>query len=151
MEQLLPPLPDPLRVGTTDVQVGALNVGQLMRVVQLFKGGKLDQLPADGDLLVWIEKLPDEMIELALIATGMRREDLEAASVEEFVTLLAAILEKNRDFFFRTLGPALRVLLSRVALVAGMLDGLIPSSSLSSTATGSPRSSGTPSGSSSAS
>lgn len=130
-EELLPPLPSEFKLGDRVIEVKALNMGQLLRVLELFKGGKLETLDASGDLFEWIEKLPDEMIGLVMIATGLTRDQMDELETDQFVNLLSAILEKNRDFFFRKLGPALRALLARVALVSGILGGSMPSSSSS--------------------
>lgn len=150
-ESILPPLPDKFQLGDRSIEVKALNMGQLLRVLDLFKGGKLEQLNASGDVLDWLEKLPEEMIALVMIATGLTREEMNELETDQFVLLLSAILEKNRDFFFRKLGPALRALLGRVALVAGILDGSMLSSFSSATGTRSTPSSATPGASSAAS
>lgn len=143
-DALIPPEPRTVPFAGSEVTVRVLTMGQVLRLVELFKGGKLEKLKADADLFDWIETFPEEMIGITMIAMEMKRDQVNAGSVEEFVHLLGEILDLNRDFFFRKIGPALRILIGKLALVAGLLDGPMPSRASSVTATASPASSATP-------
>lgn len=126
MTDIIEPLPSKVRILDREVEVRALKLGQLLAITQLFQGGKLANVKADSDLLDIIEALPEEMIQLASIATGLTREELGQAELDEFVMLCATILEKNRDFFARRLGPSLKALaaqLMKITAVAVVATG----------------------------
>lgn len=103
-----------------EIEVGPMTVDQILRVLKVFNGGKLDKMTADTSLVDLIEAFPDEMIAVAMIVTGLAREEIGQARTDEFVELLAAIIERNRDFFVRRLGPSLRHLLGELVSVAAM-------------------------------
>ncbi len=93
-------------------------MGQLLRAKSVFSGGKLDRLASNTDLLGAIDVLPDEFIELCLIATDLTRDEINSAQVDEFVFLCAEIVEKNHDFFVRRVGPSLQKLVGLLLKVA---------------------------------
>lgn len=119
---ILAPLPSKVRIAGLDreIEVHTLKMGQLMQVVKLFQGGKLANVKVGGDLLDIIEVLPDEMMQLAMIATGLTKDELNQAEVDEFVILVATILERNRDFFARKLGQSLKVLAAQLAKILAL-------------------------------
>lgn len=139
---MIPADPRVVRIGPDgqhEVTVRVLNIRQIAHLVELFKDGKLDKLSAGADVFELLEVLPGEMIGMVMISTALSREQLDEATADQFLELLSTILELNRDFFFRKIGPALRVLLAQVALVSGIrqtLDGSQPFSASSALDTG---------------
>lgn len=119
-DKLLAPLPDKVQILGREIEIHALKMGQLLQVVKVFEGGKLQNVQAGADLLDIIEALPEEMIQVAMIATNITREEIATAEVDEFVMLVATILEKNRDFFARRLGPSLKVLAAQLMKITAM-------------------------------
>ena len=117
---ILSPEPVTMTIAGREVTVAELTMDQVIKVVQVFKGGKLESLPADGDLLALIEAFPEEMMRVCMIATGITRDEIGKAKVDDFVNLCAAIIERNTDFFARRLGPSLKRLLGVLVKVAAM-------------------------------
>jgi hypothetical protein len=124
---IIPPQPDIVRIIGRDIEVRALTVGPLLRIKQLFAGGKLESLPAGADLWALFDALPDEMIDMVAIATGLTREEIDRAEVDEFVILCNAVLEKNQDFFVQRLGPSLKPFLAQLVTLANLAGGFQPS------------------------
>lgn len=128
-DNVLPADPSVVRVSGRDVSVGVLTMGQLLKVRKIFEGGKLESLAANVDLLGVIEAFPEEMMQVAMVATDLTQQELDDAGVDEFVFLCAEILEKNADFFARRLGPSLQKLLGQLVKVAALAGGFKRSSS----------------------
>lgn len=126
---IIPAPPSKIRIAGRDVSVGVLTMGQLLQTKNIFSGGKLERLSANTDLLGAIEVLPDEFIDLCLVATDLTRDEINAVQIDEFVLLCAEIVEKNHDFFVRRLGPSLKKLLGQLVKVAALAGGFKHSSS----------------------
>jgi hypothetical protein len=114
------PTPKVVRLGDREVAVGPLQVRQLLQMVKVFEGGKLASLNPKADLLDLIHDMPEEMIQVCMVACDARREEIDRLDVADFVTLCADIIEANRDFFARRIGPALQRLAGELIRVAQM-------------------------------
>ena len=141
------PLPDKFTVAGREVEIRALTMGSLMKIVKVLDAGKLQGMPIDADLVTFLEVMPEECIQIVCLATDITREEIDKVEVSDFVILLSAVLEKNKDFFVKRLGRSLQILLVRITEIA-VLAGSMPSNSLSLMDTGLLKSMTTPTGNS---
>lgn len=118
----LVPTPKRVKIGDREITVGPLNMGQLLAVRKVFSGGKLEKLASNADMLDLIDTLMDEMIEVVRIACDLDEASLHKLTGEEFIELCTAIIEGNRDFFVRWIGPALHRLMGELIRVAAMVQ-----------------------------
>lgn len=127
--EALVPTPKTVKLGEREVTIGPMNMGQILKVGKVFEGGKLAAIPANADLLTLIDAFPEEMIQVAMIVCDAKREEIDGLEVIDFVNLCADIIEGNRDFFARRIGPAMQRLLGELIRVATMVGaGSTPSS-----------------------
>lgn len=101
------------------------------KLTAVFRGLALEKLSGD-DLLAAILARVDEAKEFLALASDKPVEWIDELTGDEFFRLFAKVQEVNHDFFFLTLRRMMQA--ARAAEAAG-LDGPMPSSSLSPTAT----------------
>jgi hypothetical protein len=72
----------------------------------------------------------DSVIEAVSIATGIPRAELDTANLDEFMVLVADVIEVNRDFFTRRLAGQVTALASQATAATTSLGrGSTPSKS----------------------
>jgi hypothetical protein len=109
--EILGPTNNVAKFGGEEITVSPIRMGKLQAFTIAVKPIAQDLIAAlsgEGDLLATIEQHGDKLIEAVHIATGVPRETLEGAQIDEFITLAAAVVEVNADFFARRLLPAVR-------------------------------------------
>lgn len=93
------------------VEVKPITIGKLKpfaAAVRPIYGDVMAFIDGGGDFLDIIERDYDNLLQACMIATGVSRESLEAATLDEFTLLVATVLRVNADFFVRKLLPTLR-------------------------------------------
>ena len=92
-------------------EIRPLTVGQLPAMMRALRDVEMPStLDAHGlasQLPALIADNGEAIIQAAVIASGEARAVVESAALDEFVTLVAAIIEINSDFFVRTLLPVM--------------------------------------------
>ena len=110
-------------------EIRPLTVGQLPAMMRALRDVEMPStLDAHGlasQLPALIADNGEAIIQAAVIASGEARAVVESAALDEFVTLVAAIIEINSDFFVRTLLPAMTLKVERLRLRSA---GATPSS-----------------------
>lgn len=102
-----------------------IKVGKLPAFARAI-GPVFDALPGAGGTINFgalISEHGEAVIEAASLATGIPRAELDDAELDEFMELVAAIIEVNRDFFTRRVQGKVATIASR--MTAG--DGSTPS------------------------
>ena len=85
----------------------------------------------------------DELLRAVAIATGEPPEWLGELMPDELITLVAAVVEVNADFFVRRVLPTLNAAAATVQTTLAAMPGTMPSPSSAPTDTASPASSST--------
>ena len=110
-------------------EIRPLTVGQLPAMMRALRDVEMPStLDAHGlasQLPALIADNGEAIIQAAVIASGEARAGVESAALDEFVTLVAAIIEINSDFFVRTLLPVMTLQVERLRLRSA---GATPSS-----------------------
>lgn len=143
--EVLEPGARPVSFRGERLEIRPLPVGMIPRIIRTARPViddllKLDGLPEDGsDAMVGIvidllDKHAERFFEAVATAVGREQAWIESGNTAEFLGLVQALFEVNRDFFEQTLGPLLAV--ARAKARDGR--GPMPSSSSSSAGTPSP-------------
>lgn len=125
------------------LEIQPLTVGAVPKIVRLARPVidavlDLEALPDEhsGEMvnlaLDMIDKHGDALFQAVALAIGRDREFVEGGDIGDFVDLCKTLVEVNRDFFVRRLGP---LLAERARARSGSGDGKTPSSSSSNAAT----------------
>jgi hypothetical protein len=105
-------------VGGKPVDIRPLTIGQLPKLVREARPVidavlELEDLPEEDSadmvalVLDLIENHAERVFAAASICSGLPVQEVEAADLDEFVLLASKVVEVNRDFFVRKLGPLL--------------------------------------------
>lgn len=81
-----------------DVQVLPLTVGTIPKVTRQLRGVRIEGTDTAG-LLDLVAEHGDQVLQAAATATGLPLEEIQAATMPEFIELFAAIVEVNAAFF----------------------------------------------------
>lgn len=99
-------------------EIRPLTVGQLPAMMRALRNV---EMPSTFDVHALASQLPaliadngEAIIQAAVIASGEARAVVESAALDEFVTLVAAIIEINSDFFVHTLLPVMALQVERL-------------------------------------
>jgi hypothetical protein len=93
------------------ITISPIRMGKLQAFTAAVKPVAQDLILAlngSGDLLTTIELHGSRLIDAVHIGSGVPRDQLENCLPDEFITLAAAVVEVNADFFARRLLPAVR-------------------------------------------
>jgi len=104
---VIAPASRPVRFAGSALEILPLKVGQLPGVMRALQGIDLAQGLDTAVLPALIAEHGERIIEAAVIATRVPREEIENAELDEFAALLAALIEVNSDFFVQRVVPAL--------------------------------------------
>lgn len=98
------------------MEVTPLTVGQIPAVMRALRGVDLARFDA-GDLEALSDLLADHGDALiTALAVAARQHEAVVAGLEldEFLALLAVVIEVNADFFARRVAPAMKLTLARI-------------------------------------
>ena len=100
------------------LEIRPLTVGQLPAMMRALRDV---EMPTSLDAHRLASQLPgliadngEAIIQAAVIASGEARAVVESAALDEFVELVAAVIEINSDFFVRTLLPTMTLQVARL-------------------------------------
>lgn len=106
-----------LTVGGEQLEVRPLTVGQLPAFMRAIRGIELLWTAAELDVAALVADHGEALIEAAAIATVRPAEWVRGLGLDEFMQLVAAVLEINADFFVRRVLPGLTGVLERLTTV----------------------------------
>jgi hypothetical protein len=93
-------------VAGQEITVTPVSIGKIPKVLRVAKpiiGSVQDKV----DILSIIAEHGDAVLDLASELTGLDRKLLDDAPVDEFITLVEAVLRINSDFFMQKVMPAM--------------------------------------------
>jgi hypothetical protein len=116
--EVLAPAGASVMVGGRLVEIRPLTIGQLPKLVREARPVidavlELEEIPEEDSadmvslVLDLIENHAERVFAAAAICTGLPKEQVEGADLDEFVLLATKVVEVNRDFFVQRLGPLL--------------------------------------------
>lgn len=126
-----------LQFGGRELQVHPMTVGKIPAVTRALRGMRLEATDAAG-IMELVAEHGDQVLQAAAHATGLPLEEIQAASLPDFVELFAAVLEVNSAFFTRA------VTRLQAAFAQPLGGGRTSSTGSSTPATDSPISASTP-------
>ena len=101
---------DKIQLGGTEYTITPVRMGKIQsfsRAVEPIVGDLLKVVDS-GEVLPLISNHGDRVIEAVSVATGIDRDQLEAALPDEFIALVSAVVRINGDFFARRLLPRVK-------------------------------------------
>lgn len=132
-----------VRTGDETIDIRPFTFGQLPRVLRHI-GDVLGCLTGDTlDLSTLSEPAAESIIALAMIAANKPRDWFDQLPPDEGIALLRAVIEVNRDFFARRVGPEverLRLTLSSITSTSSTGSSLPATATAKSSATASDKS-----------
>lgn len=93
------------------IEVKPITIGKIKpfaAAVRPIYGNVMSFINGGGDFLEIIERDYDNLLTACMTATGVSRERLESATLDEFTLLVATVLRINADFFVHKLLPTLK-------------------------------------------
>lgn len=97
------------------VEIRPLTVGQIPGVMRALKGIDLASGFNMADVPALLADHGDALIGAVSIAAKLDRAEVESAEADEFLQLIAAVVEVNTDFFVHRLAPTIERVGSRVS------------------------------------
>ncbi|TCS71981.1 hypothetical protein EDC61_107119 [Sulfuritortus calidifontis] len=134
--QTFPPVPRVVTVAGTALELTPIRLGELPRLLAAVRPLAAD-LSAEPDWFDLLARHGEAVLELLAITTRRERAWVNDLSLEEAVTLAAAVFEVNADFFVRRVAPAIQGAAQRLAPI--LSAGTMPSPGSSPPATATPR------------
>lgn len=83
-----------------EVQVEPMTIGKVPAVTRALRGVRLGDSSLPG-VMELVAEHGDQVLQAAALATGLPLEEVQAASLDEFIELFGAIVEVNAAFFTR--------------------------------------------------
>lgn len=127
----LPPLPTTLEIGSEQLDITPLKVGELPAFARAIRP-IAQKLTHDPDWLALLADDGEAVLAALSLACRRPREWIDTLAVDDAVRLATAVFEANADFFIRRVAP-------EVTRVSGRIEALtrtpMPSSGSSATAT----------------
>lgn len=112
--QTFPPSPRVVTVAGTAVELTPIRLGELPRILAAVRPIAAD-LSAGPDWLDLLARHGDAVLDLLAITTRRERAWVDDLSLEDAVTLAAAVFELNADFFVGRVVPAIQGAAQRLA------------------------------------
>ncbi|AOS78350.1 hypothetical protein Q5W_04885 [Hydrogenophaga sp. PBC] len=112
--QTFPPAPKVVTVADTAIELTPIRLGELPRLLATVRPIAAD-LSAEPDWFDLLARHGEAVLELLTLATRRERAWVNDLSLEEAVTLAAAVFEVNADFFVRRVVPAIQGAAQRLA------------------------------------
>jgi hypothetical protein len=140
LEQLNPP-PTDLTVGGATLALTPITIGELPALVRAVRPIAGSLRAAEIDWLALFAEHGEALLAALAIAARKPRAFVDALPADEAITLAAAVLEVNGDFFVRRFLPAFERLIAALPADAPSPAGSTSSSVSSPTATATPTSS----------
>jgi hypothetical protein len=116
--QTFPPAPKVVTVAGTAVELTPIRLGELPRIlatVRLLAADLSADLSAEPDWFDLLARHGEAVLELLAITTRRERAWVDDLSLDEAVTLAAAVFEVNADFFVGRVVPAIQGAAQRLA------------------------------------
>ena len=125
--QTFPPVPKVVTVAGTTVDLTPIRLGELPRLLAAVRSLAAD-LSAEPDWFDLLARHGEAMLDLLALTTRRDRSWVNDLSLDEAVTLAAAVFEVNADFFVGQVVPAIQGAAQRLAPTLGqMRAGTAPS------------------------
>ncbi|MFZ5537978.1 MAG: DUF6631 family protein [Pseudomonadota bacterium] len=129
--QTFPPVPKVVTVAGSAVELTPIRLGELPRLLAVVRPISADlsaDLSAEPDWFDLLARHGEAMLDLLALTTRRERAWVNGLSLDEAVTLAAAVFEVNADFFVGQLAPAIQGAAQRLAPTLGQMQaGTAPS------------------------
>jgi hypothetical protein len=112
--QTFPPAPKVVTVAGTAVELTPIRLGELPRLLAAVRPIAAD-LSAEPDWFALLARHGEAVLDLLAITTRRERAWVNDLSLDEAVTLAAAVFEVNADFFVGQVAPAIQGAAQRLA------------------------------------
>lgn len=116
--QTLPPAPKVVTVSGTTLELTPIRLGELPRLLAVVRSLATDlsaNLSAEPDWFDLLTRHGEAVLDLLALTTRRERAWVNDLSLDEAVTLAAAVFEVNADFFVGQVAPAIRGAAQRLA------------------------------------
>lgn len=129
--QTFPPAPKGVTVAGTTLELTPIRLGELPRLLAMVRPISADlsaDLSAEPDWCDLLARHGEAMLDLLALTTRRERAWVNELSLDEAVTLAAAVFEVNADFFVGRVAPAIQGAAQRLAPTLGQMQaGTAPS------------------------